>query len=408
MAHPAAPRGPFAAFAQRVGQTLDDGAVDVGPGVNVAKTDHGALRFRPRDLDPRRPVGLEDEPHRARRHRLHQFVEEVFGLDPAFFGNPSLAQTELLFEPRDHPITTIDLHLEAVGAGHRRRKGRQHGHRFDIAPVGGVDGGAGAVAQTCYPGIEAARTEHLAGLVGGRGDQRQPRRDTSSRRGGRRDLAQYVARRHQIGQQLAGHRQGPPLPVARRGPPELFVIEGHITHLAAGRIHESTHQSMGQKAGEEQILVGARPDLGLVDLQPVGIGLGLKMGHGLAHPHRAEGQTPDTPHRLEPLTPALVEPENGRTQRIAGFIDVDHGRALGREPNRRHRFSGNRAVPPQRLARLAEPFPHRLWVLFSPTGVVRIIGVDLHPGFGNQVPSRVEKQRPHALRAVVDGQQMVS
>ena len=222
MPHPAAPRGPFAALAQRVGQTLDDGAVDVGPGVNVAKTDHGALRFRPRDLDPRRPVGLEDEPHRARRHRLHQFVEEVFGLDPAFFGNPSLAQTELLFEPRDHPITTIDLHLEAVGARYRRRKRRQHGHRFDIAPVGGVDGGAGAVAQARYPGIETARTEHLAGLVGGRGDQRQPRRDTGSRRGGRCDLAQHLTRRHQVGQLLAGHRAGPATSSRAAGPTGTF------------------------------------------------------------------------------------------------------------------------------------------------------------------------------------------
>ena len=73
---PVALRGPLDALAQRVGEPLEDRAVEVGAGVDVAEADDRALRLRARDADAGRPVRLEDEAHRARRRRGEQLVEQ--------------------------------------------------------------------------------------------------------------------------------------------------------------------------------------------------------------------------------------------------------------------------------------------------------------------------------------------
>ena len=60
-------RRPSQAVAQRVGEALEDGPVDVRPGVDVAEADDRAVRLRPRDAHAGRPVRLERQAHRAGR-----------------------------------------------------------------------------------------------------------------------------------------------------------------------------------------------------------------------------------------------------------------------------------------------------------------------------------------------------
>ena len=55
------------ALPERVGEPLEDRAVDVGTAVDVAEAEERALRLRPRIADAGHPVRLQDEAHRARR-----------------------------------------------------------------------------------------------------------------------------------------------------------------------------------------------------------------------------------------------------------------------------------------------------------------------------------------------------
>jgi hypothetical protein len=62
-----------------VGQAFEDGAVQVGAGVHVAKADDGALGLGAGHLDAGVPEGLQHQALRARRHGVHQLVEQALG-----------------------------------------------------------------------------------------------------------------------------------------------------------------------------------------------------------------------------------------------------------------------------------------------------------------------------------------
>ena len=53
------------------------------------------------------------------------------------------------------------------------------------------------------------------------------------------------------------------------------VVQGHVADLAADGVDETAAQSVGQKARYEEIFVGPFPDLPLVTMEPVDLGLGL-------------------------------------------------------------------------------------------------------------------------------------
>ena len=173
--HPAAFFDAFRAFAQGVGQPFQDGPVQMRSRVHVAEADDGAFGFRAGVLQPRRPVGLEHQPHRAGRDlRFTSSSNSISGFDALLVGLQLLRQAELLLEPAHHPVAAEDLNFQAVGAGHGRRVGRDQRDDLDVLAVRGVDRGRGAVAQAADVRVEAARADHLAGFVRGRGDQRQP------------------------------------------------------------------------------------------------------------------------------------------------------------------------------------------------------------------------------------------
>jgi hypothetical protein len=127
---------------------------------------------------------------------------------------------------------------------------------------------------------------------------------------------------------------------------------------------------MGQKPGHEKVFVGAVPDLTLVAMEPVDLGLGLKVGDCFTHAHRSEGQTPEATNLRQSFGSTLIEPDDRGPQRFAVVIDVDHGRPQGGERHPRHRFLRHRALLPQSLARLAHPSPHRDGILLGPARLV--------------------------------------
>jgi hypothetical protein len=69
----------FPAFAQRVGQALEHGPVQVGAGVDVGEADDGATRMRARVADAGAPARLQHQALAARRHAGEQAVEQRFG-----------------------------------------------------------------------------------------------------------------------------------------------------------------------------------------------------------------------------------------------------------------------------------------------------------------------------------------
>ncbi len=91
---------------------------------------------------------------------------------------------------------------------------------------------------------------------------------------------------------------------------------------------EPADQQVGQVAREEQVLVGRRPDLGLVGSHPVGFRFGLQVGDGLGGAGHGKGCAPQSAERFEPLGAALVEPDDGRAQRLSVPADIDQRAAL--------------------------------------------------------------------------------
>ena len=384
------------------------------PRVYVAEADDGAFRFRAGLFEARRPVGLEDEAHRAGRDVLHQRVELRLGRGALLVGERLLKLAELVLEPVHHPVAAKDLDFEAVRAGDRRRVGRDHRDDLDVAPVRGVDRRRGAVAEAADVRLQTARADHFARFVRGRGDEGQPDRD-AGRFGGRgRDLAQRCALRDQFGQHGGIHRHGLPFPVGGRAPLQLFVVERDIAHLAAGRVDEAARQLVGQIAGEEEVLVGLPPDLGLLRPDPVRLGLGLEIGDRLGHAAERERQPPQPADALEAIRTALIQPEHRRAERVPGAIDVDDGAALrgeadARQPPPHIAQAGSFGLLPQELAGPAQGGPIDVGRLLGPAGLLGEIGrFQRHARFGEQGAPGVEKQRTQALRAVVDGEDQVA
>ena len=115
------------------------------PGVNIAEADDCPARLRPGEAQPRRPERLQNQSVRAGRDRLHQFVEERFRLDALRIGQLLLAQAELLLEPGNHPVATVDLDLKAVLPGGSGRVGWDERNNLDVFFVCGIDRGGRAI-----------------------------------------------------------------------------------------------------------------------------------------------------------------------------------------------------------------------------------------------------------------------
>ncbi len=157
-------------------------------------------------------------------------------------------QAELLFEPAHHPEPAIDHDLGVVGARQGAGVGRHEGFDLHVLRVGRVHGGRGAVAQTGGFRRPAAGPQHFAGLVRGRGDHRQALGDAGLAGRFAGDVAQEVARRHQLRQESGVQGKELPLEVPRPGPAMALVVEGHIAHLTAHGIAVFAGQAVNPEA----------------------------------------------------------------------------------------------------------------------------------------------------------------
>ncbi|MNJ26562.1 hypothetical protein D3C77_210500 [compost metagenome] len=317
------------ALAQGVGQPFEDRPIDMCAGMHVTKADHRALGFHARLTNPRRPVRLQHQPHGAGRHRIDQGVEQLLWLQPLLLGLLHFAQAELVLEPADHPVATVDHHFAVVLIRYRRRIRRNQRDNFEITRTRHGDGRGGAIGQAHRGRIDHAGAEHFTGLVGTRSNQRHAFGNAGMPARLGADMAQGFAGFEQRRQLFRTHRQRLPFPVGRCRPAQAFEVERQVAHATTHRVDESPAQAMGEKTRKQQELVGRRPHLGLVLGNPVGFGLGTEIIHGGL---RADQFEQPTPWSLDPaldLGLALIEPQDCRTQGLALGIDVDHGAALG-------------------------------------------------------------------------------
>ena len=190
----------------------------------------------------------------------------------------------------------------------------------------------------------------------------------------RRDLAQRARGGHEVDQLVRRHGHGLPFPVARPGPVQLLVVEGHVADLAADRVDEPPGQPVGQVAGEKQVLVRAFPDVGLVRANPVRLGLGLQIGDGLASCPTSRNAAPTARRpasgRRCGAGPARRSPGAAAVPSRSTLTTVD---ALGGERDAGDpllevgRLAGGFGLPPELLARLAQRGPVVIGVAARPS-----------------------------------------
>jgi hypothetical protein len=102
---------------------------------------------------------------------------------------------------------------------------------------------------------------------------------------------------------------------------------------------------------------------------------------------------------------ALVEPDHGGAQRLAVLVQRQRGAALGGDDEAGDVALVDAGGLPQLLAGLAQGLPEHVGVRSPSSRVGRLVG-DRYLGLVHQVALQVEQQGAHALRAVVDGEQV--
>ena len=158
--------------------------------------------------------------------------------------------TELLLEPINHPITAVNLHLYRVVTRNCGRIGWNQRNGFDVFPVGNIDRGGSAVAQTPGIGLETSGSNDFTGFVGSCGHEGQPFWNAGFRRRLRSYGSKNLTGRNKGGQNGGvNKRQYPPFPVPSGGPTVSFVVERNVADLAAYRIGKFSGEAIGQIPG---------------------------------------------------------------------------------------------------------------------------------------------------------------
>src|SRR6185295_315435 len=117
-----------------------------------------------------------------------------------------------------------------------------------------------------------------------------------------------------------------------------------------------------------------------------------------------EQRAPDTAYWFLVLGAALIQPDDGRTQRFACRIDADRSRTLSGESDAVKRPGIDTMLIPEQPAGIADAAPVQLGVLFRPARLLRKIRLNLNLLFRQDVAGQVENNRTHALRAHINRQ----
>ena len=163
---------------------------------------------------------------------------------------------------------------------------------------------------------------------------------------------------------------------------------------------------MGEKTRKQQHLVRARCYLRLVLGDPVDLGLATKVIDRLFGAHQLEQPAPQALYPPGYFGTTLIEPENRRAQRRTLLVNMNDAAALGGHGHAADQAAVDVHLLPQQAEGLAEAGPVVLGVLLGPAWLAGEIGIQLDLALGEQVALSIEQQRPHALGAVVDAQQV--
>ena len=221
-------------------------------------------------------------------------------------------------------------------------------------------------------------------------------------RGGGADRPERSAGRHQLRQPAALDRQRQPCPVARLRPPVGTIVKRHVSDLRRNGVHEPPRQPLDEEPGQVEVPPDPSPHLRLARPDEMCLGLRLEHRDHVAHPGGPERESPPAADPRQPLRPALIEPDHGRSERLAGLVGDHHGSALGRQGHARQRVPPAFGEGPQLPARLADRAPVELRVLLADTRRAGDVRLDRHLRPCQQVAGRVEDHRPHALRPDVE------
>ena len=393
-------------FTQGIGQALQNGAVQVGARVHIAKSDHRALGFGPGDLDAGIPEGLQHQALRARRHAVDQGVEQAFWRDALLLRKLLLVQTKLLLEPAHHPEAARDLDLGAVVIRHGGLVGRDEARDFQVAFGGGVDGGGRTIRKAGDLRCQAACAYHFTGFVGGASNHRQALRQTTVLRCLGADCSDDGASGYQFGQHGGLDTHDLPLPVEPADPTTLLVIKGDVANLRSDGIDHTTGKAVIQVAREQKKFVGFGPDFGLLFGDPVAFGFVLKEVDRLQHADGPKSRFPPPRQFWDIFSAALIQPNDGGAQRLALLVEHDGGGALRGDDHAGDGTLGHRGLGPQLLTGLTQALPEGLGVVLQPTGLRRLVAVDSYLGLVDQIALQVKQQGAYALGAVVNGQQV--
>ena len=164
---------------------------------------------------------------------------------------------------------------------------------------------------------------------------------------------------------------------------------------------------MDEESGQEEVPPYGAPDLGLVRPQPVRLAIGHEAADRLAQPKRAEREAGRAADEWQTGRPALVEPDDRRSQRAAVLVGHDDRAALCRDGHADDGVASRGRVANDLAAGLAERAPVEFGILFRPARMGRDIWLDGDPGAGDEDARGVEDQGSNALCPDVDGEDLL-
>ena len=274
--------------------------------VHVIETYHHALRLR--GLEPRSPIGLDEQAVAADRNAAQRVVKQLFCRNAETLRLVLFVERELIPEPRDHPKAAEDLNLGIVFAVDDRRICRHERLRLDIFVRRHLDGSGGAQGDAGDIPAYRAVADRLADLVRARRDHRYALGDAGRLARFARDRADLLPRAHELAHLVDRTAEDAIVERVLGHPLALFVVVGEARRLSRGRVGEPTGQLEVVPRGGHDDLGGLLPHLGLVDPDPIGVAGAALYAHHLAHADSRIDESLPKRQRIGTLDLALVHP----------------------------------------------------------------------------------------------------